>query len=323
MQLIWGIVPLTVSILWALYSFLHGDVIVGIGLIIVGITSPVLNAFNTFGAFLHGRKKFKESFFYNAVISLSYYGGMFLGIYFLRSELILAVINLVINAAVTVAMYLYTIKKYKLNTNTEPDTLEYGKRISIMNTFNGVLGQIDNVFVYSLLGPTAFAVYNLASNIPDKIGGVFRNLSSISLPRFSNRSPLELQQTLNKKIFLTLLGGGAVVFIYIVFAPLCFKILFPKYVEGVFYSQIYSISIMFGAASSITSSVLISQKNKKEYYIIETISPVVMTALQFVMVFFYGLIGIVIARTLGSIFKLVLSTILILKEKHLNTRVNI
>ena len=80
---------------------------------------------------------------------------------------------------------------------------------------------------------------------------------------------------------------------------------------------------MFGAASSITSSVLISQKNKKEYYIIETISPVVMTALQFVMVFFYGLIGIVIARTLGSIFKLVLSTILILKEKHLNTRVNI
>jgi O-antigen/teichoic acid export membrane protein len=63
LQLSWGCVPFFASLAGAGYFLFQGDQSAAIGMIAIGILVPLANAFNTYSAFLSGRKKFKLGFF--------------------------------------------------------------------------------------------------------------------------------------------------------------------------------------------------------------------------------------------------------------------
>ena len=313
-QLKWSLIPFSIAILWAVKSVLEGNIQLFFGLCIIAVATPLINTFNTYNAFLHGRKMFSAAFRYNLISNLFYYATIFLGVFLLKDGIALAAINLITNALAAMFFYHLIIKKYKPNDQEEPDTIEYGKHMSFLNIFSIIAAQIDNIFVFSILGPVQLALYSIASIVPERIGGFAKNLYLISIPKFSERTHKEIKSTINTKILYLTAFSAVICILYVIGSPFLFKFFFPQYKEAIFYTQIYSLILLF-SAGQITTSILISQQKKKELYVLTIISPVFQTILQLVLVIKFGLVGIIGAKILSSFTSLTLSTFFVTRNK--------
>jgi O-antigen/teichoic acid export membrane protein len=97
--------------------------------------------------------------------------------------------------------------------------------------------------------------------------------------------------------------------IYILFAPLLFRIFFPAYGEAVFYSQIYVLALI-PLGSIFPNTALQAHAANKELYILNISSSVFQIGILSLAIAFYGLLGAVIARIISRAFNLLLSTTL-------------
>lgn len=309
----WAVVPLALSCAVAAYYFLRGNALLGTSLVAIGILVPIINASNTYGAFLNGKRAFREWFFSNTLLNAGYYASIFLAVIYLKEAFVLLLVNLVVNAIVTALLLWRTFRKYRPNALHERGSLTYGRHLSLMNMFSLVAAHIDNLLVFVLLGPVPLAVYAFASTVPEKIAGLFKFLFFATLPQFSSKSRSEVRSSLRTKVLFVTLLSIPVAGAYAVAAPLLFSLLFPAYESSIVYSQAFALVIV-AAAGNLSLSALIAQRQTKDLYIFNIVSPLVQIALQVTLIFIYGLWGLVIGKILGTFFTLLLSLVLTLKK---------
>src|SRR5665213_2588964 len=104
-QLRWAPVPAALTLAVAGYYLFQGNSTVGLGLIVVAIGTPLVQSFNTYSAFLQGKRAFRQSFFFNLFINAAYYAAMFLAIWNFKSAAILVLVNVGVGALTTVYAY--------------------------------------------------------------------------------------------------------------------------------------------------------------------------------------------------------------------------
>jgi hypothetical protein len=96
--------------------------------------------------------------------------------------------------------------------------------------------------------------------------------------------------------------------IYIIIAPIAFRLLFPKYLDSVIYSQIFAISLL-AIPSIIPSTILYAQKETKKLYKANIFMPIINIIILFVSIQF-GLIGIIIGKIINSFLDFIILTFL-------------
>ncbi len=170
----------------------------------------------------------------------------------------------------------------------------YAKHLSIMNILSTIADKADSVILFQLLGPAQLAVYSFAIAIPEQIKALIKGIEPLSMPKFSQRPLEEIKKTIWRRMFYLFLGLLAIVAVYIIFAPLIFELFFPKYLESVKLSQIYSLSLIFSFAAPILS-IFQAQQKTKELYIVYNVSSLTLIISLLVGVYFYGLIGAIVA----------------------------
>ncbi|HZZ99723.1 MAG TPA: hypothetical protein VFK07_03380, partial [Candidatus Paceibacterota bacterium] len=69
-QLKWNIILFAAAIGVGFYYWLHGNNVIAIAMILVGILSPFINTTNTYMAYLNGKKDFRRMAFYGAAINI-------------------------------------------------------------------------------------------------------------------------------------------------------------------------------------------------------------------------------------------------------------
>ena len=111
----------------------------------------------------------------------------------------------------------------------------------------------------------------------------------------------KIKQTLPKKLLLATFLVALTILIYIIIAPYLYKIFFPQYAESVFYSRLFSLSLLVFPITMIRVS-LQSQMLTKELYKISIISPIILIVLLFILTPLYGILGVVVARLLSNVF---------------------
>ena len=96
-------------------------------------------------------------------------------------------------------------------------------------------------------------------------------------------------------MILFLIGTSTIILIYILAAPYIFQIFFPKYIDSIIYSQIFSLSLLYFI--SIPANTYLSAKKKVLEQYIESISNlIVQITLLFIGIIYWGLLGLVVAR---------------------------
>ena len=164
-----------------------------------------------------------------------------------------------------------------------------------MTILNGFSANIDQVLVFHFIGPAQLAIYNFATAIPNQIKGPISNLGSLIFPKFIERSNSDIRSGMKNKMILLFIGLITTIIVYIAVVPYIFHIFFPKYLDSIFYSQIFSLSLLW-AISIPASTYLTAKKKVKEQYIESILGFIVQIILLSVGVIYWGLLGLVVAR---------------------------
>lgn len=298
-QLRWSVVPTLLGLAGAVYYAFHGNMPIAIGLAAIALLAPITDALRVYNAFLNGKQDFKRAFIYGNIVNGVYYAAIFSTVFFFKDAVLLVFANLAANALATAFVYFRTIRVYAPNDRTDPHTVSYGTHLSVMNAFGTIITQLDSVLVFHFLGPVQLAIYSLATMIPERLGSAFNFIGLAAFPRFANRSLTELRDTILGKTVRAAALGVAAAAVYAAAAPFLFRYVFPKYIDVISYTQVYSVIIALVAAN-LVSAALQAKRLKTELYVVSFVNPVMLITLQIPLLLLYGIWGMLWARIISD-----------------------
>lgn len=306
-QFKWSVPQFLFSIALSAYYFYHANTIYGISFLVISILAPISSIANTYGAFLQGKKDFRTTTVYSALSNSAYFVAMTLVIVWSQNILTLVLTYYIINTSTNVFFCWRTLKKHdSKNTEILAEDITFGKHVSAMNIVGSIASQTDNIVLYHFLGPAQLAIYSFATIIPERIRSMFGIISVAALPRFSEKSKTQDDHGVLSKSFRLIGLSIILVIIYVLCAPYIYKLFFPQYESSLYYSQVYSISLLVIAAY-IPFPSLWAKKLQKELYIISIGLPILKIIVSTVTIILWGIWGAIIAKIIHYVLHLSLS----------------
>ncbi len=300
-QLKWNMLMFAASFTLGGYYLIQGDSMLAISLFVLGFFVPLTLAFNTYGAYLDGTKRFGLANILSVASTLVYSTGMLLSLTLTDNILWLIITYSLATFGSSFVFYVYTVRKFSLpiSENIE-DTKKYGRELTYLRFIDPIVSQIDKIILGSFWGAGQLAVYTLASAIPGRVILFLKSWIAIGFPKFSEKTPHELDMVFYRRVFQGMLIGLFVAIAYVLSAPLIFKYLLPQYLDGLFYSQLLSISFIFAIPNRYTSLLFTSQRWSKVLFN----RTLVASGLQIVLYTLFGILG----GILGLAFAYILNT---------------
>ena len=306
----WGLIGTIASLILAGYYFYQNNTSLTFSFLIVAIFLPFMDSFSSYEAVLIGKKLFKVNTKYNILIKVCATIITISTLYLTDSILLIVFSYFILYTTLRLIFLKITIYKTKLNNRQDQQIISYGKNLSFMDIIGIITSQLDKILIFSYLGAVELGIYAFAIAMPEQIKGIFKNIYTLSLPKFTQSNYKENRRTILIKMFKLSLVVLPIIIIYILAAPYIFKWFFPQYLDSVFYSQIFSISLLT-LPNVFPVAFLQSQKAQKKLYQYSIVSPIIQIITLFILIYFFDLMGIVMARILNRFINLFFSITLI------------
>ena len=144
-------------------------------------------------------------------------------------------------------------------------------------------------------------------------------LTGLIFPKFAEKNIKQIHAGMKSKIFRLLIMFSSITLIYILTAPLIYRTFYPQYTDAIFYSQIFSLSLIAMATTPI--SILISAKKKTKYlYRLSIVTSIIQLIILIPMIIWQGILGLIITRVIirffSSIYQLFLYKKIINEERQ-------
>lgn len=305
---------LAALILGAYYSY-NGNQILTWAFFVGAVFIPFVNSFQIYNAYLLGKKEFKTQTLY-LILSQLFIALILITTIFLTQNIIYLVgIYLLANLIPSLIFFLRTrllAKLTKLTGPEDPGITSFAKHLSLINVVSTMSGYLDQFLAFHFLGPANLATYTFAIAPPEQIKGLFQSIPDLALPKFSERSEEELKKTIKRKSVILFVFAGLVVGIYILLAPWFYKIFFPRYLDSVFLSQIFALSMLNTPTTFIIPALTAHKKIKKLYWF-NIVSPIFQISVMTILTPLYGLIGLILARVVARTFTTAVSLVIYYK----------
>lgn len=308
----WGVFGSLAGIGLSFYYYLNGNNQLWLLIAIMAIFVPLFNTPLISLDYLSGKKKFKALTVIGSLSSVVYSILIVAFIFLSKNIILLLLAYFISNVLIRLTAFFYVIKKYPPNNKVEENnkTINYGKKLSVLEIINVIGSSLDNVLVFHYLGAAELAAYSFIKKVPENLKLIPRFITQLSVPKFSNRDigdPLIKKEVVRKTWFFAA-GSVFIVITYILLAPFIFKTLFAPYKQYVFLSQIYALSFAFNYGGLFFNFVETSRKAKDVLSLNVTIS-ILSILTVFISLKFYGLLGLVVGysfiRFASSVIKYV------------------
>ena len=294
-KLRWGILTTLASLGLAGYYFFHENITLTFCFLIVAAFLPSMRSFTLYSSFWQGRKRFDIKTKYGFISQIVAVSTLVIALFLTKNLFLILSVYFISHTLLYFIFLQITIKKSNLNQKHDPQTISYGKHLSLMGIIGIVTNQLDKLLLWHFLGAAPVAIYSFAVLPPAKIKATLQTIGGLALPKFSQRSKQELKTTLPKKIFKLFLLIIPIIVLYIIFAPFIYKIIFPQYLDSVIYSQVFVFFLIVTIPTTLLSTSFLAQMKKKELYIYQTVSPIIQIILLLTLVPLYGIWGAIFA----------------------------
>ncbi|OHA89497.1 MAG: hypothetical protein A3C70_01515 [Candidatus Zambryskibacteria bacterium RIFCSPHIGHO2_02_FULL_43_14] len=303
----WGIGVVLIGLGLSIYYYINDNVLLAFSFLLAALLSPLTTSASLYGAYLMGKKDFRRSTTYsiirNAVPALT----LIIALLLTKSLEIIIAVYFIVGALVSLFLYQRTTHAYRNdNKKEDPDILSYSGHLSVMDTIGNIANFLDKILIFHYLGAAPLAIYAFAIAPVEQLQGGKKILSTLILPKISERPFEELQKSDPRKALLLTAYALGLAFLWVILAPYFYKLFFPQYLDSVFYSQIYSFTLL-AISGTIFNETLIAHKKQKELYLHRTIVPIVQIALYFVLLPSFGLMGLVVTHVIIRSFASLLS----------------
>lgn len=309
----WGLLGTIASMFVAVYYYTQGNAELALAFCIVGIFAPFAESLDIYNALLLGKKLFDTQTKYSVIRKLLSLVVLVGTLFLTDSLLIIIIVYFVVLAASGSFFFWKTIKGSVANKENDVEAIPYGKHLSFISIIGLLAAEFDKILIFHYLGSVNLAIYALAIAPNDQIKGVLKNINTLALPQFSNRTPTEIGKTIWRKVGILTLVTSLIVLIYILLAPWFFSMFFPKYLASVIYSQVLSVSLIPVVAAGFLYTVLQSQKDTGAIYKYNIYSNVFNIIILVPLIYYFGIWGAVISRVATRLVTFGISTFLVRK----------
>lgn len=293
-----------ISLGGALYYFINDNLILSLGCILIAIFQPIINGFQNIQAFLQGSRRFREATIAQGIKVLVVSLCSIATLFFTKSIIVLLLVYLGSNSLMNVVFHLVYRPKHTPATPKEISIqyIAHAKSTSVQNIISSISNRLDTVLIFTQLGAGELALYTIATIIPEQIKASFKNLASLLLPKYAKHENINIiKRSVPKRSLQLFVTFIIVTAVYIVVAPYIYQLLFPKYQDAVILSQITALAfptfILF-----IPYSLLQSRLAETELHLITIYSSIFQVITIFSFIFFFGLLGAIIAKLIYRVF---------------------
>jgi len=282
----------------SIYYYVNGNLLLSFSFLLAGILSPLTSGAGLYGAYLLGKKDFRRSSLYGMIHNIASAAALIFALYLYQSLPVIIIVHFFIGALVPLFLYGKTLRAYRHENNKEDrELVSYSGHLSVMDIIGKIASLLDKVLIFHYLGAAPLAIYAFAIAPVEQLQGGKKILSTLIMPKLSERSFEELQKSAPRKALLLTVYALGLAGIYVVLAPYFYKFFFPQYLDSVFYSQIYSLTLL-AVSGTMFNETLMAHKKKKEMYLHRTIVPVVQITLFFTLLPMFGLMGLVVTHVI-------------------------
>ncbi len=300
-QIKWNLIMM--AAFWTLsgYYFINDNLLLSASILILSFFAPLTAAFNTYSAYLEGRREFRLNNIFSIISTFTYVVGMITAI-MLSGELLWLVAAFALSTFFSsMVFYLYTLRHFEpREESSDHSYLKYGRELTLIGLMAPVVSQIDKVVLSHFWGPVQLAVYSMALAVPERAVSFIKGWVGISFPKLASKTDEEINSVFYKRIVQGLSIGAILAVAYILVAPILFKYLLPQYLEAVAYSQILAIGFIFAMPNRYVSLLLESQKLSRLIFIRGLVQNAIMVLLYVGLGIWGGLLGLVWANVLNA-----------------------
>jgi O-antigen/teichoic acid export membrane protein len=297
----WGLLASLSGLILAAYYYVSGNSVLAIAFLIAAAFLPFLDTFGMYDSLLYGRKLFDVSSLYFILIQIITATAL-IGTIFITKNVFF--ILLAYFASWTFSKFIIfqlVLKKFPPNKEVDPKAINYGKHLSVISIIGTIANYLDSFLIFHYLGAAELAVYSLAVGPPEQIKNLLSSLTTLTFPKFAERTVTEIKKAMARKFFQLFLLACFVIGSYILIAPYFYQIFFPKYLDSVFYSKIFALS-MFNMVFFPAGTFLQAKRKIKEQYWTNLLTSVFQIVIMTVFILWQGLLGLVVARILSRSF---------------------
>ncbi len=302
-QLRWNMLFTIAALFVAGYYFIHNSPLIGTSLCIIAVTFPLTTSFNTFSAYLLGKREFRKMSVYSIITSLFYITAM-VGTLALTNNLLIIVTAYALGNLLPLLVFYY-VTQSEIKERTEilaehkAELLNYLKHLSLMNVFSTLSQYVDKIVIFHYIGAIQLAVYGVALAIPERIRGYFKTVSALIIPKTSGKTIEEVRSIFYTRVFQSFLIGLITSLAYIAIAPFVFRLLLPNYLEAIQYSQVIALVFIFILPGSYIGEIFRSHKMIRALYLSSVTAHVSRIILFILCGMTWGVWGVIIA-SLGT-----------------------
>ncbi len=291
----------------SIYYYINGNTLLSFSFLLAGLLSPLTASAGLYSAYLMGKEDFRRSTFYSTIRNIIPALALILALLLTKSLGIIIAVYFVVGAFVPLFLYHRTKRAYQNeNKKEDPELVSYGGHLSAMEIIGSIANYLDKILIFHYLGAAPLAIYAFAIAPVEQLQGGKKILSTLIMPKISGRPFEELQESGPRKALLLTVYALGLALLWVIFAPYFYRFFFPQYLDSVFYSQIYSFTLL-AVSGTIFNETLQAHKKKKELYLHRTIIPVVQIGLFFILLPSFGLMGLIITHVFMRSFASLLS----------------
>lgn len=282
----------------ALYYFLQDDLMLSLGCLTIAVVQPLINSFQNIFFLLQGSRQFKESTTVQGVKTSIVVGSVLSTLFFTEHVVALFAAFLISQAGVNYIAHRYfrPTNAPEIDQDTTERYLSFARHSSLRNIISGTAFRLDTIIIFQQLGAVELAVYAIANMVPEQIKGGFKNLASLIIPKYAQHDNLAsikrsmLWRSVQLGVLFSIISAA-----YIATIPFVYELLFPKYHEAIWLSQIIALSFP-AAVAIIPFSALQSQLADRVLHTYNILSSFILLVLTLSLITSYGLVGAVAAK---------------------------
>jgi O-antigen/teichoic acid export membrane protein len=283
----------------AAWYFMHGNHPLAAAFVWIAIFLPLGNAYNTWMAYTGGKKMFRIGSYYGFFNNIAGYVPVILAIYFARNFIWIVFANYFFVFLSSFVIYRHILRHIPPNEALDNETIPYGTHLSLMNILGTAAGQLDSLLVFHFIGAAELAVYSFATVIPERLAGMLKFIPGIALMKIAERSEEQVRRDIGKKLWVLVGIASAAAACYAILAPWFFHLFFPAYSASIAMTQLYALSF-FSLAPTYVQTALTAQRKTKQLYMLNSTAPFVKAALMIVLMFYYGIWGLIWAQIINN-----------------------
>ncbi len=296
LKLKWSTLPSAIILGISVYYFINSDLILSSAFFVCFFlyslsTTPAIYSF-----FLVGKKEFKSLSIYEAVSQLLLLVIMILVLVQGHTNLALIVGSFYgIKVIHNLFFYIRTSRKFVHNNNVDPIAKKYSLHLSFMNVIGRIAAEVDKILIFYYLGAAQLAVYAFALGIPGHIKSMNQVIYDLAFPKLSIYSVSKRKKIILHKIMIYTIISSFIVGLYWFISPYLYKFLFPQYLNSIFYSQLFSLTLILAAPMLFFNAIINAKAWYKDLYISKISTSVVKIVLLLLLVPKLGVLGAVLA----------------------------